>query len=208
MIDQRAGLGHPGPLDGEIQRLSLLRDGLRAGADDVDRLPLESWRGTASETFVNVQGCLAKGWRAVADICDDGVRALEDYRDTIVEIRHRAPVPDGSSAWHELQPAAEAVARRLRELNTKLPALRSLFEEQLHPQGSPQPELPEPSRERPLAPPDGYTLGAPGDSSYTNHLAEVSNEFVDADFDDSDGRDGHGGHHFPRLPLRFRRRHE
>jgi uncharacterized protein YukE len=181
MSERRALPAHPGPLDGEIRRLTALRDQLCSTADQIDRLWLDSWQGPANEHFLEFRTRLTKRWRHVADLCDEGIRALEDYRDTLVETRHRMASLDAPEpAWRDLDPAAQAIARRLDALNIKLLALRSVFDT---PREVPHPPPPARPLPKPAPPPVDVNLGEPGGPTYSQNLAAISIEFLDAEFE-------------------------
>ncbi|OLF17043.1 hypothetical protein [Actinophytocola xanthii] len=157
----------PAPLDGEILRLSSLRDQLRLTAEDIDGMKVDTWNGLAEERWAERRGQLRDRCRLVADLCDDGVRALDRYRASLV-----GPAQPGSAG-----PAAEATGRTLAQINQELAELRPLFDTRPQPQ-----EVPRPPVRRPPPPRVEATLGAPGNPTYSRELAEVTAELLGADF--------------------------
>src|SRR5262245_25974013 len=188
MLTTHAGPGHPGPLDGEIHRLVSLRDQLLDDAEVIDRLDPEGWRGTASDSFAEFRVALTKRWRAIGDLCDDAIKALESYHDSLVDVRQRMSAGDLPYGWqHELNPAADAVARQLRKINILLHDLGSLFDTP-SPEAAQSPPPPALAWKSPGPPPRRVPaeLSHPGDGSYSKDTEEVSHQLLHADFREID----------------------
>lgn len=145
--------GNANAIDGEVRRLHDLKERLCSTGEVLGKLYVDGWRGRASDAFEDFRYAFARQWLMAGDYHEEAARALERYRDTLMELQararntHHADVATAAadlSRWRQqLDSEGTAAAAAIRRAARALAALPRLLN---HPEPGPNAPAAGPAR--------------------------------------------------------------